>query len=97
MIPDSMAWTTMSVGNGDVDTARADGDTIITHSDARWSNVDVRGVAYMNTISIWTIPGSCNIDIVDIDVVAAMETNVETLTIWQTNVADSPLWNIAEF
>lgn len=50
----------------------------------------------VDAICVWAIPRSCNCDIFHYNVVAALQTNMEGLTVYQGDVADSPIRNIRE-
>ena len=90
-LPDSMAWATVNPENRNVDATWSNGNAVITDTNYRRSDVDFCGLANMYAISVWTISWSINVDIVDVNVVAVLEHDMEALAVQQSNIADIPI------
>ena len=81
MLPDTMAWATFGVENSYVDAAGSNGDAVISDSNCGRSDVDVGGVTDVDAVGVGAVPGGCNVDAMDSDIVTVYDGHMESLTI----------------
>uniref|UniRef100_A0A6N2MYY7 Uncharacterized protein n=1 Tax=Salix viminalis TaxID=40686 RepID=A0A6N2MYY7_SALVM len=73
-LPDAMSRAAEDLRDENICGSLSDGDTVITCSDLAACYVDAVRIAYMNTVCVWAIGRSSEIDIVDPDVAAVCNT-----------------------